>query len=81
MVVGGGSPPSVPAAHSGARARAQVELSYLDRRELVAFFINIYNALVVHGMVLFGPAESTLKRCAHTPPLITQTHALGPDRP
>ncbi len=40
----------------------QVDLTYLDRRELTAFFINIYNALVVHGMVLFGPAESTLKR-------------------
>mmetsp|Transcript_869 Transcript_869/g.2685 ORF Transcript_869/g.2685 Transcript_869/m.2685 type:complete len:544 (+) Transcript_869:814-2445(+) len=40
----------------------KVELSYLDRRELMAFFINIYNALVVHGMVLFGPAESTIKR-------------------
>ena len=34
----------------------------MDRRELTAFFINIYNALVIHGMVLFGPAESTLKR-------------------
>ena len=41
-----------------------MDLTYLDRKELTAFFINIYNALVVHGMVLFGPAESTLKRCA-----------------
>lgn len=40
----------------------QVDLTYMDRRELTAFFINIYNALVIHGMVLFGPAESTLKR-------------------
>lgn len=44
-------------------AHVQVDLTYLDRRELTAFFINIYNALVIHGMVLFGPAKSTLKRC------------------
>jgi glutaredoxin len=42
----------------------KVDLTYLDRRELTAFFINIYNALVIHGMVLFGPADSTLKRLA-----------------
>ena len=45
----------------------QVDLTYLDRRELTAFFINIYNALVIHGMVLFGPADSTLKRCVTVP--------------
>lgn len=45
----------------------QVDLIYLDRRELTAFFINIYNALVIHGMVLFGPADSTLKRCVTVP--------------
>lgn len=40
----------------------KVDLSDMDRQEMMAFFINVYNALVVHGMVLFGPAESTLKR-------------------
>ncbi len=36
----------------------------MSRDERMAFFINIYNALVVHAMALFGPAESTIKRCA-----------------
>lgn len=40
----------------------QVDLTGMDRKETMAFFINMYNALVVHGTVLFGPAESTLKR-------------------
>lgn len=44
----------------------------MDRRELTAFFINIYNALVIHGMVLFGPAETTLKRCALACPVPMQ---------
>ncbi len=42
----------------------QVNLFQMSRDERVAFFINIYNALVVHAMAMFGPAESTLKRCA-----------------
>ena len=37
----------------------------MTRDERMAFFINIYNALVVHAMALFGPAENTLKRCDH----------------
>lgn len=41
----------------------QVKLHQMTRDERMAFFINIYNALVVHAMALFGPAESTLKRC------------------
>ena len=44
--------------------RLQVNLFHMNRDERVAFFINIYNALVVHAMALFGPAENTLKRCA-----------------
>ena len=41
----------------------QVNLYQMTRDERIAFFINIYNALVVHAMALFGPAETTLKRC------------------
>ena len=41
-----------------------MNLFQMSRDERVAFFINIYNALVVHAMAMFGPAESTLKRCA-----------------
>ena len=40
----------------------QVNLLQMSREERMAFFINIYNALVVHAMALFGPAENTLKR-------------------
>ena len=40
----------------------------MSRDERMAFFINIYNALVVHAMALFGPAESTIKRCAACSP-------------
>ncbi len=36
----------------------------MSRDERMAFFINIYNALVVHAMALFGPAKSTIKRYA-----------------
>ena len=43
----------------------QVNLFQMSRDERVAFFINIYNALVVHAMAMFGPAENTLKRSAH----------------
>lgn len=43
----------------------EVNLGQLTREERTAFFINIYNALVVHGMTLFGPATTTLKRYAH----------------
>lgn len=43
----------------------QVDLSGLATREQrMAFFINIYNALVVHALVVFGAADSSLSRCA-----------------
>ena len=41
-----------------------MNLFQMSREERVAFFINIYNALVVHAMAMFGPAENTLKRYA-----------------
>ncbi|KAL4422375.1 hypothetical protein ABPG75_008572 [Micractinium tetrahymenae] len=41
----------------------KVDLAQLSsREERMAFFINIYNALVVHALVVFGPADGTLSR-------------------
>ena len=41
----------------------QVDLSGLGSREQrMAFFINTYNALVVHALVVFGAADGTLSR-------------------
>ncbi|EFN52965.1 hypothetical protein CHLNCDRAFT_137357 [Chlorella variabilis] len=41
----------------------KVDLSGLATREQrMAFFINIYNALVVHALVVFGAADSSLSR-------------------
>lgn len=37
----------------------QVDLVPLSRDERLAFFINIYNALVVHALVAIGPAEDS----------------------
>lgn len=33
----------------------------------MAFFINVYNALIVHAIVSFGAADSTLSRCGGAP--------------
>lgn len=43
----------------------KVQLEGLSREERMAFFINIYNALIVHGLVQFGTAENWIKRCAY----------------
>jgi hypothetical protein len=41
----------------------QVDLSGLGSREQrMAFFINTYNALVVHALVVFGAADGTFSR-------------------
>ena len=34
----------------------------LTRDQRLAFFINVYNALVVHALVAFGPAQGSLSR-------------------
>jgi glutaredoxin len=38
------------------------ELLSLSREEKMSFFINVYNALVIHALVAVGPATSTLAR-------------------
>ena len=41
----------------------QVDLSGLGSREQrMAFFINTYNSLVVHALVVFGAADGTFSR-------------------
>lgn len=36
----------------------RVDLTLLSREEKMAFFINIYNAIVVHALAEFGPASN-----------------------
>lgn len=40
----------------------RVDLSTLSREEKVAFFVNVYNALVIHAFVVQGPPNNTWKR-------------------
>lgn len=40
----------------------RVQLEELSREEKLAFFINIYNALVIHGFVVVGPPKSLWQR-------------------
>ncbi len=40
----------------------RVDLSCLSRNEKVAFFCNIYNALVIHAFVVQGPPTNILRR-------------------
>ena len=40
----------------------KVELMPLTREERMAFFINIYNAVVVHALAIFGPASNLQQR-------------------
>ena len=40
----------------------RTDVGDLSRNETLAFFINIYNALVIHGTVQFGTPTSTWQR-------------------
>ncbi len=40
----------------------RVDLSSLSREEKLAFFINMYNALVIHAFVVQGPPNNMWKR-------------------
>ena len=40
----------------------RVDLLSLSVEEKIAFFLNVYNALVVHGFVVLGPPTNHLKR-------------------
>ena len=40
----------------------KVDVTALSREERMAFFINIYNAVVVHALVVFGPASNLRQR-------------------
>lgn len=60
---GANEPPEQPSMASTPSPCLQVDLSGLvSREQRMAFFINIYNALVVHALVVFGAAEGTLSR-------------------
>lgn len=43
----------------------------------MAFFINTYNALIVHALVAFGAADGTLSRCASLGVASRRLHAAG----
>ena len=40
----------------------RVDLFSLTVPEKIAFFLNIYNALVIHGFILIGPPKNKFKR-------------------
>ena len=40
----------------------KADLTALNREERMAFFINIYNAIVVHALAVFGPASNLKQR-------------------
>ncbi len=42
----------------------RVNLDRLSREEKLAFFINIYNALVIHGTVEKGVPSNLWQRCS-----------------
>ena len=46
-----------------------VDVVSLSREERMAFFINIYNAVVVHALAVFGPA-SNLKQRSGSPTML-----------
>nr|CAB3262454.1 uncharacterized protein LOC100179648 [Phallusia mammillata] len=41
---------------------ARVQIDGLERHEIIAFFVNIYNALVIHGNIEYGFPENTWQR-------------------
>lgn len=40
----------------------KADVTSLSREERIAFFINIYNAIVVHALAVFGPASNLKQR-------------------
>ncbi len=50
----------------------RVDVVSLNREERMAFFINIYNAVVVHALAVFGPA-SNLKQRSGSHVIVPQT--------
>jgi len=42
----------------------RVDVSSLSPSDKLAFFINVYNLLVIHGLVNYGPPTSYLQRAA-----------------
>ena len=49
--------------YANATAELQkVDIATLDQPERMAFFINIYNTVVVHALAVFGPASNLQQR-------------------
>lgn len=49
--------------YANATAELQtVDVASLNQQERMAFFINIYNAVVVHALAVFGPASNLQQR-------------------
>ena len=43
----------------------RVDLSGLDKAERMCFFINLYNALIIHALTVYGPENNTIARYNH----------------
>ena len=52
-----------------------LNLRSLDKNSLIAFFINIYNALVIHGFIQYGIPTTTLQRVSF---FENVTYKIGP---
>jgi hypothetical protein len=51
--------PNLVLAHT---LKTQVDISLLSHKELLAFFINLYNALIIHATCTIGAPASDLER-------------------
>lgn len=57
----------------------KVDVVSLNREERMAFFINIYNAVVVHALAVFGPASNLKQRSGShvtVPPQCSTLHCV-----
>ena len=45
----------------------RADVKSLTREEKIAFFINVYNALLIHAFVVLGPPTNTFKRLRVSP--------------
>lgn len=62
----------------------RVDIASATREEKLAFFINIYNSLVIHALVVKGPPTNMFQRwkvsCSEHVGLLNQTFSYKPNR-
>ena len=55
----------------------RVDLRSLDQAERMCFFINLYNALIIHSLAVYGPETNTIARsAAHLLATLDYKHCL-----